>query len=103
MVFALHSCIHIFIVKRGILKTDVFDTDLSMPIMDGMTSTREIRRHEKKEKLRRVPVIALTGLAFNSTRLEAYESGMDHYLTKPVNFKMLEDVMGRGLCDTTAR
>lgn len=72
-------------------------SDLSMPIMDGMSSTRAIRMFEKRESLRRVPIIALTGLAFNSTRLEAYESGMDHYLTKPVNFKSLAEIIESNL------
>jgi CheY-like chemotaxis protein len=70
-----------------------------MPVMDGMTSTRKIRRFEKKEGCARVPIIALTGLAFNATRLEAYESGMDHYLTKPVDFRALSEIIDQRSVD----
>jgi CheY-like chemotaxis protein len=70
-----------------------------MPIMDGMTATRKIRHFEKKGGCARVPIIALTGLAFNATRLEAYESGMDHYLTKPVDFKALSEIIDQRTAD----
>jgi CheY-like chemotaxis protein len=70
--------------------------DLSMPVMDGMTATRKIRQFEKKQELPRMPIIALTGLASNATRLEAQESGIDAYLTKPVDFARLLGMMDSG-------
>lgn len=60
--------------------------DLSMPVMDGMTATRRIRSFEREMGLSKVPIIALTGLTSEATRKEAYDSGFDNYLTKPVNF-----------------
>lgn len=63
--------------------------DLSMPIMDGMTSTRKIRAYEASRNLPRTTVIALTGLASASARFEALESGIDHFMTKPINFASL--------------
>ena len=63
--------------------------DLSMPVMDGMTSTRAIRQHEDTNNIERCRIFALTGLASASARLEALSSGVDHFLTKPLNFKML--------------
>ncbi|KAH7389316.1 hypothetical protein DE146DRAFT_620053 [Phaeosphaeria sp. MPI-PUGE-AT-0046c] len=64
--------------------------DMSMPIMDGMTSTRAIRAFEKTHRLPRCRIIALTGLASASARLEALSSGVDHFMTKPMNFGTLE-------------
>ena len=60
-----------------------------MPIMDGMTATREIRSFEHVQKAHKATVIALTGLASTSARVEAMSSGADHFLTKPVDFRTL--------------
>lgn len=78
-----------------------FDTvlmDISMPVMDGMTATRLIRDFEKEKGLRAAHVIALTGLTSASAKLEAWTSGVDDFLTKPVDFKRLEGLVrvGRG-------
>lgn len=68
---------------------------MSMPVMDGMTSTRAIRQYEQAYNVPRCCVVALTGLASNSARLEAWNAGIDHYMTKPVNFKKLAEILGR--------
>jgi CheY-like chemotaxis protein len=63
---------------------------MSMPVMDGMTATRTIRQYEQEYNVPRCCIIALTGLASASAKLEAWNSGIDHFMTKPVNFKALE-------------
>ncbi|KAH3982718.1 hypothetical protein HBI64_006430 [Parastagonospora nodorum] len=78
-----------------------FDTvlmDISMPVMDGMTATRLIREFENEKGLQAAHVIALTGLTSASAKLEAWTSGVDDFLTKPVDFKRLEGLVrvGRG-------
>jgi CheY-like chemotaxis protein len=77
---------------------DIILMDISMPVMDGMTATRLIRDYEKEKGLKPAHIIALTGLTSASARLEAWTSGVDDYLTKPVDFKKLERLMevGRG-------
>lgn len=79
-------------------KFDVVLMDISMPVMDGMTSTRLIREHENNHNLKPAHIIALTGLTSASAKLEAWSSGVDDFLTKPVDFKKLESLMtaGRG-------
>lgn len=67
--------------------------DLSMPIMDGLTSTREIRKVEKERRLKPAKIFALTGLASASAQEEAFASGVDHFLPKPVNFKELRGLL----------
>lgn len=64
-----------------------------MPIMDGMTATRQIRDFEKAMGLSRTPVIALTGLTSTAARSEAQEVGMDDFLTKPISFNMVHDAL----------
>jgi CheY-like chemotaxis protein len=64
-------------------------TDLSMPIMDGTTSSHEIRKFESEMNLKPTTIIALTGLASATARIEALANGIDHYITKPVKLKKL--------------
>ena len=64
-----------------------------MPVMDGMTATRAIREHEQNSGLARSCIIALTGLTSSSARLEAWSSGIDHYITKPVNYNELRELL----------
>ncbi|KAF3036936.1 hypothetical protein E8E12_005896 [Didymella heteroderae] len=71
-------------------KFDVILMDMSMPVMDGMTATRTIRQYEQEYNTPRCCIIALTGLASASAKLEAWNSGIDHFMTKPINFKALE-------------
>ncbi|KAL1634619.1 hypothetical protein SLS58_010614 [Diplodia intermedia] len=67
--------------------------DLTMPVMDGMAATREIRRHEQREGLRPTIVIALTGLASAAARVDALNSGINFFLTKPVKFQALHQML----------
>ncbi|KAK5114867.1 hypothetical protein LTR62_002024 [Meristemomyces frigidus] len=76
--------------------------DISMPVMDGLESTRRIRAHERtlmaEQRLdgstyKAAVIIALTGLASAETRLEAYRSGIDRFMPKPVKLKELAGVM----------
>ena len=68
--------------------------------MDGMTSTRLIREHENESKCRKAHIIALTGLTSASAKLEAWSSGVDDFLTKPVDFKTLAKLMENGRSET---
>lgn len=69
------------------------DADISMPLMDGLESTRKIRQLERAEKIKPATVIALTGLASATVQREAIASGMDVFLTKPVNLKSLQRIL----------
>ena len=68
--------------------------DVQMPEMDGYEATREIRRQEKEERaMGRTPIIAMTANAMSGDRQKALESGMDDYVTKPINSEKLEAVI----------
>jgi CheY-like chemotaxis protein len=60
-----------------------------MPVMDGITSSREIRTYEQEMGLKPNTVIALTGRASATARIEALAYGVDHFMTKPVKLKKL--------------
>jgi len=71
---------------------DLILMDLSMPQVDGLESTRQIRQHED---LKDIPVIALTAFSTDGFRRAAHQTGFDGYLTKPVDFSRLHDLIGR--------
>ncbi|KAF2855061.1 sensor histidine kinase-like protein/response regulator [Plenodomus tracheiphilus IPT5] len=70
--------------------------DLSMPVMDGLTSTRQIRQFEAKHGLQKSHIVALTGLASAQDQRDAHEAGVDMYLVKPVKFADIKRIFGGG-------
>lgn len=68
--------------------------DLSMPVMGGLESTRNIRQFEQEHGLPPSTIVALTGLASAQDQQEAIESGIDMYLVKPVKFGDIKRIFG---------
>lgn len=64
---------------------DIVLMDISMPVMDGFAATKEIRKYESETGALRTPIICVSAHAFEDQRQKSAESGMDDYLTKPVN------------------
>jgi CheY-like chemotaxis protein len=58
--------------------------DIKMPVMDGLTATREIKAIKRE-----VPVIAVTAYATTGDEVKALKAGCDSYLAKPINRKQL--------------
>ena len=58
--------------------------DIRMPVMDGYEATRALRALDRADAAR-VPVIAMTGDAFEEDIRQAHEAGMDDHLTKPID------------------
>jgi len=69
--------------------------DCQMPGMDGLQTTRAIRRQEPDT--RRVPIIALTATATSSHRARCLEAGMDDFITKPMRREAVQQVLCRWL------
>ena len=64
---------------------DLILMDCQMPGMDGFEATEKIRAEEWNKRLSRVPIIALTANAMKGDDVRCFKSGMDEYVTKPLN------------------
>jgi CheY-like chemotaxis protein len=55
-----------------------------MPVMDGLTATREIRRWEAEHAKPRLPIIMLTANALDEHVHASREAGADRHVSKPL-------------------
>jgi signal transduction histidine kinase/ligand-binding sensor domain-containing protein/CheY-like chemotaxis protein len=62
--------------------------DIQMPEMDGLETTREIRRIESSGT-RHLPIVAVTAHALKRDRERCLEAGMDDYVSKPIDSELL--------------
>lgn len=71
-------------------KPDVILMDLTMPLMDGFAAAKLIRQNEK---LKDVPIIAITAHQETDFRSGAKASGFDAYVTKPIDVHWLKELI----------
>lgn len=63
---------------------DLVFMDMQMPVMDGYTATREIRKFEKENGMESTPVVALTAYALKEEIEKSMAAGCHDHVTKPV-------------------
>jgi len=71
-------------------KYDLILMDVQMPVMDGYTAAIEIRKYPA---LAHIPIIAMTANAMPGDRERCLNSGMDDYIAKPINMKVLTPIL----------
>ena len=74
-------------------KYDLILMDCQMPIMDGYEATREIRNIEGDSS--HTPIIAMTANVLKTDEEKCYESGMDAYISKPINTEELLSLISK--------
>ena len=75
-------------------RPDLILMDISLPLLDGLSATRRIRSHTE---LSRVPVVAVSAHDTADFHAEALAAGCNEYLTKPIDFDELEQLLDRFL------
>ena len=77
---------------RIALKTypDIILMDIGMPELDGFGAARKIR---EADAMRTVPIIAITAFGTEGFQHAARDAGFDGYLTKPIDFERLHELM----------
>lgn len=88
---------------EGIEKTqswqpDLILMDMHMPKMDGLEATIKIR---EIDTLKKIPVFGLSADVHKEYIQKAYDCGIDEYLTKPVDFNQLSQLLSRYLGQQT--
>jgi len=71
-------------------RPDLILMDLSLPVIDGLTASKEIRSRKS-----RVPIVALSGHDVVDLHSEAAAAGCTDYVTKPVDFDALISVISK--------
>ena len=65
--------------------------DLNMPVMDGLTATKQIRQH--LEECKDTPILAITANDTYSMQKAALEAGCNDYINKPFDFENLINIL----------
>jgi signal transduction histidine kinase/DNA-binding response OmpR family regulator len=66
---------------------DLIISDVMMPVMDGMAMSKKIKSLEKTQH---IPLMLLTAKSNDSSKIEGLELGVDDYITKPFNSRVLQ-------------
>ena len=74
----------------GLSRPDLILMDLTMPVLDGLAATKKIREQSAPPH---IPIVAISGLTTSGFLQAAHDVGFDGYLTKPVDFDRLDELI----------
>jgi CheY-like chemotaxis protein len=69
---------------------DIILMDLSLPKLDGFTAAKRIR---EDPQMRGVPIVAVTAHVEEQYRMNAQGAGMNAFVTKPIDFDWMENLL----------
>ncbi len=72
---------------------DLVFMDCQMPVLDGYETTRLLRNGEAGEHYKTIPIVAMTANAMKGDREKCLRSGMDDYISKPIDVKELDQIL----------
>jgi PAS domain S-box-containing protein len=74
------------------VQPDIIFMDIQMPEMDGLDASRQIRALESSSG-KRTPIVALTAGVLKEEKDHCFEAGMDEFLTKPLDARIIGTVL----------
>lgn len=80
------------ILNQHINEFDGILMDIQMPVMDGYTASKEIR---KDSRFNNLPIIAMTANVMAGDQEKALQAGMDDHVAKPINVEDLFAVLNK--------
>lgn len=86
------------LVTEAAIRNDFFNVilmDMQMPIMNGYEATRFLRSQENQ-----IPIIAITAHTLVSDREKCLDAGCSEYLSKPIKYEVLREMVNRYLTET---
>ena len=86
------------LLQPGARRFDAILMDMQMPVMGGLEATQRIRAHYSAEEL---PIIAMTAHAMSNERQHCLNSGINDYLTKPIDLSVFFNTLNRWVKTTT--
>jgi PAS domain S-box-containing protein len=85
-------------ILKQIKKIDLIFMDIQMPNLNGLNATRAIRDMEKVTHTH-IPIIAMTAYTMVGDKEKFLDSGMDDYISKPIDYNILYKLMEKFLDD----
>lgn len=67
--------------------------DINMPIMDGHEATRNLKAMMEKKEIPSTKIVAVTAYVNDDDKVKCFESGMDDYVSKPLDYTRLERIL----------
>ena len=80
------------------IQPEIILMDLSLPYIDGLAATRQIR---KLPNLESVPIVAVSAHDTADFHNDALEAGCNAYITKPIDYPELEEIVNALLTRTS--
>jgi CheY-like chemotaxis protein len=74
----------------SLTRPDLILMDLAMPVLDGLGAIKRIREETPTPY---IPIIAITGFGTSGFLQAAHDAGFDGYLTKPVDFDRMDELI----------
>jgi len=74
---------------------DIILMDIQMPVMDGFTAVKKIRKFENEKIIKPVYIIAITANAMEGEQEKCLAAGMNDYLSKPYKYEDLLEILNK--------
>ena len=74
----------------SLTRPDLILMDISMPVLDGLAATRKIREEAASPY---IPIIAISAFSTSGFLQAAHDVGFDGYLTKPLDFNRMDELI----------